>query len=481
MTLPGLLLVPLVLQQGGPPHFKSVHLAFAEEHSASFVSGFGHVFVCLPESEVETTADLMRTTVVNFGADTSPLGKGMWVGEYKLQACHELVRRNAFFDQRKVTFFELTIDPDDLESLRADLIQRLSRSYPYDFFRHNCGQYLWDWLDGPEPSPTAHLYLTPREAVDKILQRFPPRRVRVVRSDADLLQAYLSQSDPSLRGSVIAAIEEPELFLDIQDLTLRLLALKVAESRSNRESHVQLQGIRDATLDQPGGPDAARRLLRFQEELEGRGEQDAWPGEAEGPAVSLGVASSSDSGRLSPRVHLEAGLRDSHTLPQPQGLLREVKFLSATVEGRPDGPAGDLLLASLSSLRDMSRIVQAASNGASAGYLGLPNSTGTSGLFASTWTGWSVRTQSGWFSGRLSLTGDELQDHARVALAPGLTWDILRDSWTFHLEAHYSLRDGLGWEWRQDWLLDRNSTLRIRWVNSPLGEEGLSVDFQYRF
>ena len=259
--------------------------------------------------------------------------------------------------------------------------------------------------------------------------------------------------------------------------------MKVAESQSDRETYSRLQVVRSATLDGPGGQDAARGMLRFQQQYE-RGEgTNVWmgEGEGEGPAVSFGLASSMNSDGISPRIHLEAGLRDLFTSPRSRELLREVRFLSATVERRKSGIVGDFLLASLSSMRDMGRILQGASNGASAGYLGLPNSIGTSGLYASTWAGWSFRTESGWFGGRLSLTGDELQDRARVSLAPGLTWDILRDSWAFHTEVHQNFRSGLGWECQYDWILGQESTLLLKWLRSPLGENGFSVDFQFRF
>lgn len=65
--------------------FKSVFLVFAEEQAESLVSGFGHIFVCLPNLPTSSVQDLLAAPAVNFGADTSRLGQGMWVGQYKLQ------------------------------------------------------------------------------------------------------------------------------------------------------------------------------------------------------------------------------------------------------------------------------------------------------------------------------------------------------------------------------------------------------------
>ncbi len=134
---------------------------FAEEHSQSIVSSFGHIFVCLTNGEIQTSADLFNSTVLNFGANLSPLGEGLRVGRYKLQKFFDAVRQNVYFEHRGLTIYELQLSSAQIMSLAKDLDRRLGRKYPYDFIRHNCGHYIDDWLNGAREESVAMFYETP--------------------------------------------------------------------------------------------------------------------------------------------------------------------------------------------------------------------------------------------------------------------------------------------------------------------------------
>lgn len=469
-----------MLPQEGVPPFQSVHIAFAEEHSASFVSGFGHLFVCLPEAEVKSTEDLLGSTAVNFGADTSPLGEGMWVGDYKLQSCHELVRKNTHFDQRRITFFELSLTPVELANLREDLERRMRKSYRYDFLRHNCAHYIWDWLEGPVYREVSLLYLTPREALGRILSHYPPCRIRVLRSDLEILELYLEGLPGEEQAEVVRALVDPDALHGIQDRVLRLLTIKVAESRARRGEYERFQEARAEILRAEEGAEDAKRVVAFQERVQ---EQVglSWTEESEGPALSIGMIHHKDLGATGMRVHFEAGLRDSHTSPEPEHVLKEVKLLSSTLDAIEGNLKGDVILISLSTLRDATSLSRGASSGASAGYIGLPNSLGSSGLHLSTWAGFSAKLDQGWVGGRLSAVVDELEGKAGMLIYPGMTWDMKMADFVAHCEVNYDFCEGFGLLARQDLILSNSATLRASWVHSPFGEEVLMFGFQFRF
>ena len=202
---------------------------------------------------------------------------------------------------------------------------------------------------------------------------------------------------------------------------------------------------------------------------------------AEGPALSAGLVHYKDVRVTGMRLHFEAGLRDSHTAPESEHVLKEVKLMASTLDAIGGDLKGDVILVSLSTLRNATRLSRGISSGASTGYIGLPNSLGTSGLYLSTWAGYSAKLDLGWFGGRVSAVIDELEGRAGILIGPGMTWDMRVASFVAHCEVNYDYREGFGVLARQDLVLSDSATLRASWLQSPLGEEVWMLAFQLRF
>lgn len=465
--------------QGGLHDFTSVHIVFVEEHSHDFVSGFGHLFVCLPDRKIDSVEDLLGTTALNFGADTSPLGKGVWVGEYKLQTSHALVRQNTFFDLRNLTVFELDVPVSHLGVLKADLEKRLATEYPYDFFRRNCGHYIWDWLNGPDEDPTESVYLTPREALGKILEEYPPRSIRTVRSALEVLEQHILKTPEADRADLAEALSDVQRLKGIEDLRTRLLAIKVAESRANSDDYAFLQELRTESLAEPDGPEAAREIIEWQSALNAR-TMSAWPTEKEGPAISALATGYPGGDSQGGRLTFEAGLRDPFTQPVPEHAVKDVRFLKASLEGSEDALNAEFILLSIATQRDAGSLLGGSSSGLSVGYTDFLNPLGYSGLFASTWGGLSIRTGAGWLGARLSLTIDEIHDRINLLANPGLTWDLILPGHATHAEVHYG-EAGFGARLRHDAVLSDSLTFLTEWVRSPDDEHVISAGLQFRF
>ena len=463
-----------------PLAFTSVHVVFAEEQSHGLISSFGHIFVCLPERDIDEVSDLLNSPALNFGADTSPLGKGIWVGEYKLQPGHELFRKNTRFDQRRLTVFELDIPDDRIRQLREDLGVRLDREYPYNFLLKNCGYFILDWLKGPQDQGAALLYLTPREALAEILSAFPPKVVRTIHSDLEVLQGRLLEPDSVDRHVLRAALSDATKLSEIEDLETRLLAIKVAESTAQRDEFLALQHLRADTLANPGGQEAARSIIARYSSLE-EGFAPHWSIEAEGPAMAISMPYYLDDGVYGLRISGELGLRDKFTQPQPSHVLREATLLRLTLEEKSDSVLADVILASFSTSRDAQGLLGGASNGASLGYATLPNPLGTSGLYFSTWGGLSMHTSSGWLGARINLAAEELHDQPKANIAAGLTWDLLLPKSVTHCEALLGLQGELGFELRHDLILSSHTSLRIDWIHPPDNQDVLSIGIQLRY
>ena len=482
MVLSVLLALPLAFAQGqeGVPEFQSVHIVFAEEHASSLISSFGHIFVCLPEREVRSTSDLLGSTALNFGANLGPLGKGAWVGEYKLRPFHELARKNVRVEQRRLTFFELSLSTSELSQLREDLQGRLEESYSYDFLRHNCGHYILDWLKGPDRDRPSILYQTPREALAEILLLHPPVRIRQLRSDVDILEEYLRDCPAEVYSAVVSALDQSEKMYDLEDLVLRLLAVKVSESNAGQEEYAALQQVRISTLQSPTGLQVANELVSLQQDAWNQ-ELAAWTEEPEGPSLAVGYFSNLDTGGAGTRFQIEAGLRDFSSSPASKQVLREVQFLAATIDLGAESTGADFTLASISTHRDITRLMKAPSNGASLGYAGLANQLGTKGLYAATWGGVSMKAGSSWFGGRVTVAADDLQDRGRLIVAPGFTFEHRLGPSVTSVEVHYSLRDGEGWFLNQDLILSDATSIQASILKSPLGENLLALTLQVRF
>ena len=466
-------------QQAEVPVFESVYLAFSEEHSQSLVSGFGHLFVCLPTREVSNVDDLLGSTALNFGADTSRLGKGMWVGEYKLQTCHQLIRKNTRFDQRTLTFFKLEVSSSELAKLRSDLQVRLTQSYPYDFFRHNCAHYLSQWLESDAPTSVALLYRTPREALTSILQSRPPLEVWTLRSDIEILEDYIGAKDEELYQDVRNAINYPRQLSEIDDLEARLLAIQVAESRSGPDDYAFLQQLRKETLTQQGGPEAARRTIARKNDLtlEDRGD---WKVNGEGPHVSVGAVFRDDYQQAGARFSLAAGLRDNFTHPVARNGLRDVKFLGVTVDAFEDETDFGVVLASVSNTRDYGGLLQGTSSGFSVGYTELPNHIGYSGAYVDTWAGLSTQVQGSWVGARIGLVGDELFTDPRLTALGGLTWDASFHSHETHVELNVFDAGRAGWALKYSYPLSLTYSVGADWTRSPTEADILSIALRIR-
>ena len=184
----------------GAPHHgeEAVYLAFADEHSRGIIGGFGHVFAVFAEPGLEEASELLTCDAVTFGSQVGPSGDGLWVGRYSVVPVHELVRKYAHLQGRRITFFELPLSTNDVRDLRADLEDRCQQTERYGFQRRNCGFYLADWLLGRSPPQLLPLYLTPSQAVRAILDALPPTGIFVEASALVLLGGHARHAPMSI-------------------------------------------------------------------------------------------------------------------------------------------------------------------------------------------------------------------------------------------------------------------------------------------
>lgn len=444
------------------------------------VSSFGHLFVCLPDSDVLVTSDFLGSAALNFGANVGPLGKGPWIGEYQILPFYDLVRKNRRLEKRNLTFFELSLSHDELLSLRIDLESRLGNEYPYDFRKLNCGYYLWDWLSGSGETKAEFLYLTPRQALERILERYPPIRVRQLRTNLALLEDYLLDFPASTHDLAGDAFTRHEALLELEDLVLRLLIINAAESSTDTQGYLFLQEVRTLTLQSNGGTEAAKHLVALQEAA---WEEDltSWQSAPQGPSASLGTFFRTDNDLSGIQIHLEAGLHNPQASSTSGNSLKEVKFISGIVQQSAKTTRGDFTLVSIDTQRAFTPLRHSTSNGGSLGYSGLPNSLGLEGLYASAWSGISFKHKDRWFGGRLTLSTSELQDRAKLSAAPGVTFRQKIGRSISVAKFDFNFSDGAGWLLEQNFLLAEALTLSLGWLKSPYGEQQLSLTTELRF
>lgn len=451
-----------------------------EEHSTSLVSSFGHIFVCLPGNKIQTTSDFLGSNALNFGANTGPLGKGPWIGEYQILPFHDMVRKNRSFQGRALTIFELEVSPSELQTLREDLAARLTEDFPYDFRRLNCGHYLWEWLSGEGTVDAEFLYLTPREALEKIFTEHPPIRVRILRTDQALLEDYLSSFSSSTQSLASEVFETPQALLEISDLVLRLLLIKVAESTADSEDFRLLQSIRKMTLESNGGKEAAKRLVDIQERA-WREELSEWQSSPQGPAFSMGSFIQIGSREAGIKVNLEAGLHGFQESSSSRHSTKEVRFLAGVLQQSESATRADFTLISLNNLRAFGPLRRSASNGFNLGYSGLPNSLGLEDLFVSAWTGVSFNQPGRWLGGRITLAASDIADRNKILAIPGILFRQEVGNSTFSTRLDYRVNEGPGWLLKQSLRLTDSSTLNFEWIESPLNEGQLSIAVELRF
>ena len=304
--------------------------------------------------------------------------------------------------------------------------------------------------------------------------------MRRLRTDLSLLEDYLSDIPASAQALASDTLYEPQGLLQIDDLVLRLLLIKVAESTADSESYQSLQSIRRITLDSIGGKEAATRIVDIQENA-WREELPAWKPSPQGPAISIGTLYEPKGSKTGIQVHIEAGLHDLQESSSSQVSLKEVRFFSGVLQQLDGITKGDFTLVSLDNLRAFTPVRRAASNGINLGYSGLPNSLGLEGLFASAWSGLSFKQPGRWTGGRLTLAASDIGDQTQILAVPGI---FVRQEFghsTFTAKLDYRFSEGSGWNIQQSMHLTEAATFNIGWLESPTKDRQLFVTLELRF
>jgi hypothetical protein len=436
-------------QSARPPSFDKVYLVFAEEHSLEFISGFGHVFLCLAPAEAASADDLLLCPAVNFGVDLSPAGTGLFVGSYVLQPSFGLVRQNSFFQQRRLFFFELNTDQAGRTRLRDELGRRLGQKYPYDFVRLNCGYYLADLLSAANGCgfPRPWTYLTPRQAADRLLKEHGTRGGLVVASPGLLAERLLKQEpDPARRGALARKSQSLSDSLGCEDPRLKLLYLRLWESRVPRSDYPQVVAARDALLRTSEGRLAAKDIQQAETTAFAQ-PQEVWPTDEEGPDFGFGVFTGTGSGGpdgISFRADL--GLRGHHTSPVPLNLLRQVRLLGLDLDVSGGDLRGELTLAEISTVRDFTGFSGGGSSGAKVFFNEREELFETRGLGFDFWSGLATRSDRfGWVGLKAHLLVDQAATSPRGALVPEIFY--LKEACGLELELSVirARDDGVAW------------------------------------
>ncbi len=455
--------------------FQRVYLVFAEEHISSFVSGFGHVFVVLAPGPVDFAEQLLAAPAVNFGADIGPEGRGRWIGFYSIQPMHELVRKNSHFDQRRLTLYELDLVEEELRSLERSLEERLGRPYPYDFFRRNCGHYLVDWLDREARTSASSLYLTPRQAVDRILSVYPPRSTTVIPSQLEVLEDALAEKEGISTSFVRSALTRLDQIEAIEDLEVRLLTIQLASSMASRSDFERLDLLQRESLRSPRGAEAARAVVARRAKL--RDLEPMRRPTLEGARGAIRLVGDGDAEGWRVRAEFEPALRRYDTLPVHSHMLQEVRFLSTRLDLDGDGARIDVDGLVLSNILDARGLMGGWSKGATISYLELENALGLDGIATTFWLGLSSRLRHHWFGARLTLLADGLEANADACIAPGVTWDATGDVWSAHAEVHLTDREHPGWSTRVSRRLAPHAQVQLSVVDDPTDDPILVLGF----
>jgi hypothetical protein len=476
-------------QSARPPLFDKVYLVFAEEHSAEFISGFGHLFLCLAPAEAVSADDLLLCPAVNFGVDLSPDGAGLFVGSYVLQPSFGLVRQNSFFQQRRLFFFELHTDEAGRARLREELGRRLGRKYPYDFISLNCGYYLTDLLtvaSGGGTIPRPWSYLTPRQAADRLLRAHGTKGGLVAASPGLLAEQMLQQEfDASRRSALAASARSLAASIDCADPRLKLLYLRLWESRVPASEYAQVTLARDALLRTAEGRAAAREIQAVETHAFARPDE-VWPVDEEGPDFGFGLyAGSSSAGPDGISLRADLGIRGRRTSPVPLNLLREVRLLGLDLDVGDDGMRGELTLGEISTIRDFTGLSGAGSSGAKISFNEREVFFDTRGLCADLWSGLATRSDRfGWIGLKAHLLLDRLTTRPRGELVPEVF--CLQEACGFEIDFSVirARDDAMAWSLGLRSLSDdpsRTGGVSLRY--EQLAEVGgrLRLDWRYRY
>lgn len=468
------------------PSFEKVYLVFAEEHSLEFVSGFGHAFLCLAPASAVSADDLLLCPSVNFGVDVSASGKGLFRGGYSLQPSFELVRQNSFFQQRRLFFFEIRTDTLGREGLRRELVRRLGREYPYDFVRRNCGYYLVDLLQAARPFPLVGpsiLYLTPRQATQSILDAFGTNGGFAVASPGWLAERFLDAEPSAQSRSVLAKLGGSlSGARACDDARLKLLFLRMWESRASHEEYPQVIAAKQAHLETAAGKEAAYELQRA-ENVSFSDLHEVWPVDREGPDFAVGaLVGLSQKSSLGVSIRADLGLRGNRTSPVPSGLLREVRILGLDVDLVDGRCRGEFTLAEISTVRDFSGLMGAGSSGAKVFYNERHERMSVRGLGFDVWSGLATRSaQIGWIGGKAHLVVDCLEGQTRVQFAPELFLVKEMDKATIAGSLLFVRGSQLNWEVSLDYRLTRHGPTAVVFRYESLSEVGGRIRMEWRY
>ena len=406
-----------------PSSFNKVYVVFAEEHSLEFVSGFGHAFICLAPEGATTAADLLLAPAVNFGVDTSPMGKGLFTGRYTIQPTFELVRKNTFFQQRRLIFFELNVSAKKITQLSASLNERIKHEYDYDFYRKNCGYYLADWLINDAGKSGDNLpgplnYLTPRSAVTKIIQKFGVKGGWVINSPSLLAEERLESLPRSQREWLKPLHSDLKSVEKCLDLELKLLYLQMLESHANSDTYPQINAERMRLMSVEPSKSIAQNLIS-RETVEFKNLATVWPDNNEGPMFSVRFIDYPRQKTAGVGLSWESGLRDISTNPTPSSLLRGVHFISIESDISSGQINSTFKLFEIDTVRDVKDLFGVGSSGASVLFEERINSLGVRGICFKAWSGLGVNIDNlGWSCLRLHLIADEIGRGGRFRVVP---------------------------------------------------------------
>ena len=465
----------------GPLRFSEVYLGFAEEHAADLVSGFGHAFVCLPARPARSADELLTAPAVNFAADTSGAGEGIWQARFRLRTCYELLRTNTYFQQRDVYFIRLKLDEAARARLAEGLVRRTGHALPYDFLRSNCGANLAEWIleaaGRPQEIPRPLLYITPRESIERVIDTVGADGLLIARSSASRVAVRAANLSPEATEQARSAIRDTGLTAAITDPWLRLEVIRLNESRVDPEAYKELQSLRRTTLLGPDGTEAAKAMSgASNESLQ---PMSSWIRSKEGPGMTFGLLSD-NAGQAGFRLGIEAGLRDADTTPSNEEARREVHLLGLEVDHLGDRYRTKATLIAIHSERNLPGIFGGGSSGFEVGYIDRPNFEGTHGINLETWSGlYALWGRGVWTGLRATLRADDIQGSARIRLLPSLSSSAKIG--TFTLAATLVLDQGdLGYRFEASTRL-ADSTLRLSLEHAPDRQERICAALSTRF
>lgn len=436
--------------------------------------------MCLTNGEIQTSADLFNSTVLNFGANLSPLGEGLRVGRYKLQKFFDAVRQNVYFENRGLTIYELQLSSAQIMSLAKDLDRRLGRKYPYDFIRHNCGHYIDDWLNGAREESVAMFYETPRQSLASILSSHTAVKIRHLKAQSELLEEYIISHAPAQRGLVEDALDDAAMAVLIDDIALRFLTLKTAESVASPGEFKLIQAIRKDSLQQEFSPRDLENIIDIQNE--------AWINVIEMPVdraehslFSIGLSSASPGSGVSSYIKYNMGLNQIADCDFKSSSIHSREILGIEVSHEQQNTLASVTFISFDAYRDYSNILGLLSSGGSLGYYGMPSTLGSNGLSASFWLGLSQRFDSFWLGARATLSAASIQDDLAARVLPGLFAGYQFGDSTTWFEINSDTAGELGWSLSENLQIADGVNVELSVLKPMLENHSLLVGMTFHF